>query len=132
MPLTLFSFTFLSGVLTLSFSERVDPELPTASMVSYDDEEAFTESIPKAWKVTDDNPRAKGWRQIGVAPETMQEAMREVQMLMRRFGYTEKHDPVADECQTIMEFQREGGLGVMWMLWRRSDDETGYSWGVVK
>lgn len=132
MPIILFSVTFLSGVLMLASSEYEVPERPISSMSSSDEEAAFVESIPKTWDVTTDNPESRGWRQTGVVPASIPETIYAVRTLMHQFGYTERHGAVASECQTLMEFHRDGGGGVMWMLWLKSDDETGYSWGVVK
>lgn len=112
-----------------SSSEKNSPieaVVPALSFTSNDESSGF----PSGTKVMLDNPDGKGWRQTGIMPIDVNEAMRWLAGYMRTKGCYRAHN-VEQGNRILSEWTDGKGKKLMWMFWP-ANGNTGFSWGEVK
>ena len=104
-------------------------EAPAAA----EDCSSLAADMPSGWKIVMENRRSRGWLQTGEIPAGVEAAREEVVQFMRGKGYACRHVVDEDEGhgQLLLQFEAKGRK-VLWSLWRREWNLTGFSWGVSR
>lgn len=112
-----------------SSSEKNSPieaVVPAFDCANSDESSGF----PSGTKVMLDDPHGKGWRQTGMMPIDVNDAMRWLAGYMRTRGFYRTHN-VEQGNRMLSEWTDGNGNKLMWMFWP-ANGKTGFSWGEVK
>ena len=90
--------------------------------------------MPPGTRILLDDPTARGWTRTGIVPDTFERTVRFVSGKMTRAGFNSAHrvESPQEHGRILEEWHDPSGQRVLWMIWRVSDGETGFSWGREK
>ena len=92
-------------------------------------------SFPAGTRILVDKPIANGWRQTGVLPLSFDAARQTVLDEMSDKGFSRMRDASDSQSMAkcvIEEWRDANDRKVLWMFWRKTEFETGFSWGEEK
>ena len=130
--------TVVAGVFMV-FANRggLEPDLEeSVRMVQPSLRDCASEFLfPAGTRMLFDRPVVNGWRQSGIIPLPFEAARRAVYDELFDKGFALMHEagdsqPLA-KC-VIEEWRDANDRKVLWMFWRKTEFETGFSWGEEK
>ena len=134
--LSVFSLTLLTGISIVGRDRCVaSNECESGAPVCVDVEKLnLTDAFPKNWKIVTADGNAHGWKMTGFARSSMVEVESDVVKIMAEHGLSQTHrvDDYSDGENVLIEFAAKSGAKMLWMIWRQSETESGFSWGVSK
>lgn len=100
-----------------------DMVVPSATSLDFE--------MPSGTRMLLDSPGARGWTKMGIVPDTFERTVRFVSGKMIRAGFRSAHRVESPQGQNriLEEWHGKAGQKVLWMVWKVSDGETGFSWG---
>lgn len=135
VPLTAFFAVVAGGVALLSEPNvsEVHGGTDAPSVREVEDWQTRLGDWPSFWEVSFEDPRARGWRQVGKIPSPIDVARKEVDAVMRERGFVCRHDVgEADGHGRMLVLYEGGGLKILWSLWVQEWNRTGFAWGISK
>ena len=144
MPITIanalsaFSITLALGVSMLNFDHGMSRDACVEDGCGdgglQEGDVNFTGDLPSEWRVVTADANARGWKMMGFAKCSLVDVESEVSRVMAGHGMSMTHrvDDEGDGRNVLIEFASKNGMRIMWMLWRQSVSETGFSWGISK
>lgn len=93
----------------------------------------FCGDIPQEWKMSG-SIVGKGWNESGAIPMAFEDAVVEVNRIMKNHGYSVRHR-VSDERNggyALIQYEAGDGDKAMWMIWAMGALKSGFSWGIVR
>lgn len=133
LPLCAFFSIVICGVLPYLYSSDHDASdgkrAAEVQSMPYEAPQWSVDAIPAGWRVTVEGG-GKGWVQSGEIPADLEYAREEVTGLMHGHGCVLRHVVEDGEARDHVLLQYEsGGRKILWSLWRKSRNKTGFSWG---
>ena len=113
-------------------SPNQNPELHNNADFQFESDFSF--DLPPGTILNHDNHDAKGWRQTGVMPLILEDAIDEVCSIMADGGFSlsAKQNALDVGDAVLLEFRSKNHYPRLWMLWDVKGTHTGFSWGVSK